>query len=130
MSGFLDREDLIGKPIIDQNATIIGKVKDIAFGTNLKVGFSVELSGDDEGETFIPLEEIKAMKDVILLKGKDEPIKSEVFEPTESIKEVPPPSTISPTIPEKIEDLICDNCGSTNRPGTKFCTSCGTALNQ
>jgi len=63
----VSREDVVGKPVIDQKGSIIGNAKDIAFsvGTEeVKIALVVE---SDAGELTIDWGSIKAVNDVVLL---------------------------------------------------------------
>ena len=103
----VSREDVVGKPVIDQKGSIIGNAKDLAFsvGTEeIKIALIVE---SEAGELTIDWSSIKAVNDVILLNRELE------------VKPPPKPAYI-----------ICPECGHKNKPDAKYCARCGLVLKE
>jgi sporulation protein YlmC with PRC-barrel domain len=105
MSKFVSRENIVGKQVIDQKASIIGKVKDVAFsigGEKIEVTLIV-----DTGEEQLTVEwsSIKAVGDVVLLNKELE------------VKPKP-----------KLEYIACPKCGHQNKKDARYCASCGSPL--
>jgi subtilisin family serine protease len=45
----------------------------------------------------------------------------------QDVQKRPAPTASPPPIPGE-EEIVCSNCGKHNRPGTRFCSACGTEL--
>ena len=116
---YYTREELKGKPVVNQEAIIVGEVEDLALTVDGKVGISVK-SGEGD-EFLLRPNDIKKIGDVILLKSEDDEKKSESTssEKQRGLEE------ISVDSPQK---NICSSCGWENEPGTKFCVKCGSKL--
>jgi sporulation protein YlmC with PRC-barrel domain len=112
---FYKRKDLIGKMVVDQNATIVGKVEDLAITENGEVGISVK--SEESEEKMLKLDEIKKIGDVILLtsgKGTEgNQLKTNIPQPEQE---------------EEEKTSKCPSCEWDNLPGTKFCVKCGSKL--
>ena len=111
---FFSREELMGKIVADQEAIIIGKVKDLALTKDGKMGLIVD--GDGKTEKFVLLNFVQKIGDIVLLKPKEA---------------ISPPSSAPPAQKQetpKEAPRICKNCGSENNPTAKFCVKCGKGL--
>lgn len=70
-------QDIIGKEVIDNSASIIGKIKDVEFNSKtqeieaivLNKGGISENLGISKGETIVPYDMIRSMGDKVLLKN-------------------------------------------------------------
>jgi sporulation protein YlmC with PRC-barrel domain len=116
---FYKREELEGKPVVDQEARIRGKVEDLAITEDGQVGISIK--NDDGEERLLKLDEIKKIADVILL---TEEVPAEK-EPEPNLSQPESEETTGETTPTN----ICPNCGYENRQSMNFCVKCGTKLN-
>ena len=113
-SRFFKREELKGKLVIDQEANIVGKMEDFTISETGEVGFLIK---KEDTETIITIDQIKKIKDVLLLKEAEEK-KEEKQEEEKS----------EPITEEAKDEGKCPNCGENIRTGTRFCVKCGTAL--
>jgi sporulation protein YlmC with PRC-barrel domain len=116
---FFKREELIGKLVINQEAMIVGKIKDLALIRNGNMGLLVK---NEIEESVITLKNIKMIGDVILLKPK-ETEKELSSSPTAEIK-----VQKKKLITEELKKNICNNCGWKNKLKAKFCVKCGKNL--
>ncbi len=121
-TGYLKREQLVGKSVIASNAEIVGTVKDIVAGIDGKVGLHVtrKSATGSESEVIINADEIQAMGDVVLLK------------PVNSTNAKMPPRVPQPTPPPfpTTSSLAkaCARCGYMNGANSRFCIKCGMSL--
>ena len=151
---FFKGGDLKNKLVIDQKASIIGKVEDTVITEEGKLGLLVKYDGV---ENIILYDQVKNIDDVVLLRIE---MKVEVLQASEeaAIEEALIEESIdlgdskkeerveellveSLELPEeKVEAVpevespmassnICSNCGMANRAGMNFCTKCGNKLN-
>lgn len=100
------RDEAVGKEVIESDAKKVGVIKDLAYTSDGKTAFVVDLPPEKGSirEGFLLFEKISKMKDVILIK---------------SINEL---EIIS------ISEVVCPNCKSKNSATTKFCFKCGVTL--
>ncbi len=121
---FFQREELVGKLVIDQEAIIVGKIEDLAITENGKMGLMIKREGED---VLIDLDDIQKIKDVVLLKPKEkveeEPIPEEPTPEISTIAAEPEPEPV-----KEVKTNVCPNCGHENKPTSKFCVKCGTVL--
>jgi sporulation protein YlmC with PRC-barrel domain len=136
-SGYLKREELIGKSVVSKNAKIVGTVLDLAVSTDGRLAIQVQKKTDDpaSGDLFIGAEEIQAVGDVILLKNASDMIGSGVASPVTPAATLPPavtppPAPVSPPPPPGMtsQGKTCQKCGFVNSPNAKFCIKCGANL--
>ena len=102
---FVSRENIIGKQVIDQKASVIGKVKDVAFsvgGEKVEVALIVDAGGE---QLTVEWSSVKAVGDVVLLNKELE------------VKPKP-----------KLEYATCPKCGYQNKQDARYCASCGSPL--
>ncbi len=119
-SGYLKREQLVGKSVVSSTAEIIGTVADIAVGMNGKVGLHVSRkSGPGSEEVIINADEIQAMGDVVLLK----PVSSAGKTATQAQPLMPPPFPSAGP-----QSRACGRCGYINGANSRFCIKCGMSL--
>lgn len=120
-SGYMKREQLIGKSVVASNAEIVGIVKEISVAIDGKVGLHVERKSVSSGETsevMIKADEIQAMGDVVLLKPAGSPRVADT-----APKPMPPPfPSAAPTT------RTCSRCGHVNGANSRFCIKCGMSL--
>lgn len=118
---FFKREELVGKLVIDQEACIEGKIKDLALTENGKMGLLIER--EEDVDMLIDLENIQKISDVVLLKPEraagERPIRVEA---------PPPPAEPEPEPPKEPVANVCQSCGHENRPNSTFCVKCGKPL--
>ena len=116
---YLKRDEIVGKSVVSNNASIVGTVADLVVSVDGKIGLRVApKSGTIEEELIVGSDELHAIGDVILLKPK--PIdRSTVV----SSQPTPPPfpSTSS-------QGKTCGRCGYVNSAHSKFCIKCGNSL--
>lgn len=129
---FFNREELVGKLVIDQEAHIAGTIKDIALTEDGKMGLLIGVEG--AGDKLINLNEIQKIRDVVLLKSEVPRERAPILEtspkPVEIDEESEPiiePVESAPT-PEEPRKNVCSSCGHENRPTSKFCVKCGITL--
>ena len=116
---FFQREELVGKLVIDQEAFIVGKIEDLAITEDGTMGLMINKEGED---VLIDLEDIQKIKDVVLLKPK----KIVEEEPTPEAPIVRPKPEPEPS--KEVNTNVCPDCGHENKPTSKFCVKCGTVL--
>jgi sporulation protein YlmC with PRC-barrel domain len=124
---YLSKDKLVGKQVIDSEAVIAGKVKDMVFDLDskeicvtitTKTGEEVTVSGSDIGN----------VGDVVLVKRK--------IDLPEAVSTAPPVSTSSPlpsqgaevSAASSLKPGLCRNCSYQNDVTAKFCIKCGTKL--
>jgi sporulation protein YlmC with PRC-barrel domain len=115
---YLKREELVGKPVVAADASIIGTVEDLVATPDGKIGIRVSLKSqsDSEANTIVGPDQIQAMSDVILLKPtkNNDPI---------GPHPAPPPSSSSALVTRN-----CTRCGYANNANSRFCIKCGLRL--
>jgi len=124
-SGYLKREEVIGKSVVSKDAKIVGTVLDLAVSTDGRLAIQVQKkSGDqtDSQEMFIGAQEIQAVGDVILLKNGAGlgPVAPQAPQ-TATVLPPPPPGSGS-------MGRTCQKCGYVNSATSKFCIKCGASL--
>jgi len=107
----ISRDDIIGKLVVDSEASIIGRVKDFAITLEkgeVRAALLVEVGKGIKPIT-VELSSIKNIRDVVLLS-----------------KQV----TVEKKSEEAIKQsyMICPKCGSKNPPYAKYCVNCGLKL--
>jgi sporulation protein YlmC with PRC-barrel domain len=137
-SGYLKREELIGKSVISKNAQIIGTVLDLAVSTDGRLAIQVQKKTDsntDSTDLFIGADQIQAVGDVILLKsvldsgGAISSFSSSTASQTQSTNSTPVPAPSPPPPPGMMpQSKTCQKCGYVNSPNAKFCIKCGATL--
>jgi len=133
---YFRREDIVGKTVIDSEAKMYGKVKDLAFLVSGEVAFLVEKA--DGSEEAIPISRVAKIGDFILLKAEKPsapmppttpPTTPE--RPAARVAQVPPPSQQPQLAPQPTQAGVqCSSCGFMNPPDAKFCVKCGAPLPQ
>lgn len=122
---FYKREDLLGKLVVDQEASITGKIKDFALTKEGEMGLLVE--NDDGNEQIIMLEDVKKIGEVVLLKSTGS--ENVGVKPSISPETATRPSPNIALKPSKsYTKNPCKSCSHENRPGAKFCVKCGSGL--
>jgi sporulation protein YlmC with PRC-barrel domain len=111
---YLSLDNVVGKQVIDSNATIVGNVKEVTFDTSMKT-IALKVTAKEGNDIAIEGGNITAIGDVVLLKPKEAP-------PTAV------PTTHYPTSPGPTTPGLCSNCKYQNDINTKFCIKCGTKL--
>ncbi|MEM2759258.1 MAG: PRC-barrel domain-containing protein [Nitrososphaerales archaeon] len=99
--GFVAIRNLIGMNVYDENATLIGTVKDIGLRDN-KSRIVMVISTTEQTEKEIPWDVIMKIGDIVLVKAKGEP-----------------------TVDHRGR---CSKCGFENEKESKFCEQCGNKL--
>lgn len=142
-SGYLKREELIGKSVVSKNAQIVGTVLDLAISTDGRLAIQVqrkaESTGSDAGDLFIGADEIQAVGDVILLKNMPGsstqaplPISSAASpQQSPSLSSGSATPAVAPPPPPPGSSSIgktCQKCGYVNAANAKFCIKCGASL--
>ena len=123
-------KDIVGKLVVNQQSVILGKVKDTAYDTEGKMAIIVgkEGSADDQ---YVSVAEIKGIADVILLR-EEQPGATYASQPRPVAAPTPAPPPVPPqSMPAAAPAAgprICRSCGFSNKPGSKFCLKCGSAL--
>lgn len=137
---------IAGMEVFDENARKIGTVKQV--GVDRGQNVVLVITKTDESETAIKWSEIKKIGEIILLgKGGPEPSPqtAQTFTtpqatfsppktaPSQTTTPPPPPTQQTtpppqPATPPPSTTPKCPNCGFSNKPGSKFCESCGSKL--
>jgi sporulation protein YlmC with PRC-barrel domain len=123
-TSYMEREQLIGKPVISSTGMITGSVKDIAAGVDGKVRLHVTrktASGNEPEEITISSDEIQALGDVVLLKPVGSSFSAAPI--SQAQQPTPPPFPISAPLTK-----ACSRCGYVNGANSRFCIKCGTSL--
>jgi len=109
---YVRREDVIGKKAITPDGNVYGEVKDIAFSIDGDVGLVIATQSGSE--SIVPIKQASAIGEFVLLSSA-----------------TPQRATAAPQ-PERVvvqsAPTTCPSCGSTLRPGAKFCGKCGHKL--
>ncbi|MGI0080484.1 MAG: PRC-barrel domain-containing protein [Nitrososphaerales archaeon] len=124
-TGFLKREDLLGKPVVGQDAMIVGTVKDLAVAVDGKVAIQVEKkhadpSGDSQ-DVVVGSDEIIAVGDFVLLRGPRTGLSMDSG-PDQKLGVPPPP------FPSSSQAKVCPKCSFANAQTSRFCVKCGSLL--
>ena len=119
---YLSGDEIIGKQVVDSNAIIVGKVKNVAIDITSK-NIALTVTTKKSGEIHIERSSVTIIGDVVLL---NKPIQALISPPTE---EAPTPSKVEerPVKPATTPGL-CNSCGYQNDADSKFCIKCGTNL--
>jgi sporulation protein YlmC with PRC-barrel domain len=109
---YVKREEVVGKKAITPDGNIFGTVKDLAFST--KGGVGLVLSKKDESEVTVPIKQISAIGEFLLLS-------------------VPPPEvavseSLAKPAPTSAGSRVCPSCGNQVGARAKFCGKCGNRL--
>ena len=111
----LTKDQVVGKQVIDLEATLIGTVTDLSFDLESN---KIDLVVTTKAGTLIDVlrKDIGTVGDVILLNKK-------VKIPDISVATKPQPQRQSPKTPG-----LCSACGYQNEASSKFCMKCGSKL--
>jgi sporulation protein YlmC with PRC-barrel domain len=122
-SNFIQRENIVGKQVIDTEGMVVGTVSDISVDIeDKKIAFNVSARSGDIID--IPSEDIDQVGDVVILKKTLDP---EVYKPKEEPEAKTAKTGVSATAPPP-EPNKCPKCNFVNDPSSKFCIKCGTKL--
>ena len=124
---YLSKDKLVGKQVIDSEATVVGNVKDMMFDFEskeicvtiaTKTGEEITVSGSDVGN----------VGDVVLVNKKiDLPKAVSTGAPVSTYSSAPSREAVVSTTPSATPSL-CRNCNYQNDATSKFCIKCGTKL--
>jgi sporulation protein YlmC with PRC-barrel domain len=109
---YVRREDVTGKKAITPDGNAFGDVKDIAFNMDGSVGLVIATKSGPE--VIVPLKQASAIGEYVLL-ASAVPVKPAQPSQPKQAQPTPRPTT-------------CPSCGSTTKPGAKFCGKCGHSL--
>lgn len=104
---------IVGISVFDENAKKIGTAKQI--GIDSSQSLVLVVTKNDGSESHIPWNQIKKVGEIILVGGLVQ------AQPT------PVQTTQQSQVPPK-QAGQCNNCGFSNKPGSKFCEECGSKL--
>jgi len=133
-SGYLRREELVGKSVVARNAQIIGTVSDLAVSTDGRLALQVQKKSTGNGDTtdlFIGADQIQAVGDVVLLKSSSDSIGAPTPNSPPTVTALPPSTAVVPPPPPPTampQSKTCQKCGYVNAPNAKFCIKCGANL--
>jgi sporulation protein YlmC with PRC-barrel domain len=102
--GFIAIRKLVGRSVFDDDASLLGTVKDIGLRDN-KTKIVIVISTTEHGEREVPWEQISKIGDVVFLKREETAKQS------------------ADAISGK-----CTKCGFTNKQDSRFCEQCGNKL--
>ncbi|HKW03968.1 MAG TPA: PRC-barrel domain-containing protein [Nitrososphaerales archaeon] len=128
-TGFMRREDLVGKIIVGQDAMIVGTVKDLVASANGKLALQIERKTAeqvDSSELFVPSDEILGVGDFVLLRVSSSKAGSTMNSPAEQVSQVSAPSP--PPFLGKPTNVVCPRCNFSNAQTSRFCVKCGSLL--
>lgn len=129
-TGFLRREDIVGKPVVGQDAMIVGAVKDLAVSVEGKVALQVEKKDTNpengSSDVLISSDEILAVGDFVLLKSP----KTNSGQNTSKVASLSPQSenAAPPPFPGNVSSDVCPRCSFANSHTSRFCVKCGSLL--
>jgi|SRR5579872_1211257 len=124
-SGYLKREDLIGKFVVSKDAKIVGTVLDLAVSSDGRLAVQVQKkTGDTSEDIFIGPQEIQAVGDVILLKSGSDGAQPPPLPPPPAYSSAATTTTSSSASMGR----TCQKCGFVNSANAKFCIKCGNSL--
>lgn len=116
---YLKRDEIVGKSVVSNNASIVGTVADLVVSMDGKIGLRVTpKSGTSGEEVIVGSDELQAIGDVILLKPK-----STDRSTVASSQPAPPPFPSATS-----QGKTCGRCGYVNGANSKFCIKCGNSL--
>lgn len=116
---YLKRDEIVGKSVVSNNASIVGTVTDLVVSVDGKIGLRVApKSGTSGEELIVGSDELQAIGDVILLKPK----------PTDRSTVVPSQPAPPPFPSVTSQGKTCVRCGYINGANSKFCIKCGNSL--
>lgn len=110
-SRFFRTEEIVGKNVYDLKGKFLGKVVDIGFSNDGRMGLVVDI-GEEEA-AFFDFAEIAAIGDIVLVASKTM---------TTSTRETSSQASQAPS------STTCPSCGNPVKPGSIFCTKCGIRL--
>lgn len=122
-NGYMKREQLVGKSVVNGNGEIIGTVNDLVMAMDGKMGLHITRktpTADGSNEIIINAAEIQAMGDVVLLK----PV-STMTAKAPAVAPMPAPQPFPSAAPQT---KTCPRCGYVNGAGSRFCIKCGMTL--
>lgn len=129
-TGFMRREDLVGKIIVGQDAMIVGTVKDLVASANGKLALQIEKKTAeqvDSSELFVPSDEILGVGDFVLLRVSSSKAGSTMNSPPPAqVSQVSAPSP--PPFLGKPTNVVCPRCNFSNAQTSRFCVKCGSLL--
>jgi hypothetical protein len=107
-------------PLIIDPETYEAILKDPLYSRRAQIGVEI-------GRVIVKETPEKAVKDIPanLLEGSNLPDRPKKRASARSGKREP---RDTPEVPDVCRDIHCENCGTTSRPGAKFCYACGTRL--
>jgi sporulation protein YlmC with PRC-barrel domain len=114
---YIKREDVVGKKVITPEGNLYGTVRDLAF--SLKGDIGLVLAAKDQTEVTIPIRQISAFGEYLLLASTPPP-------------PAPPAPAPAPQPATKAKSQggprVCPSCGNPVSEGAKFCGKCGQKL--
>jgi len=120
--------ELQGKTVIETNGNRLGKAKEVAFSLD---GTSVlYVEKDDGSESEVRSSKLIAIGEFIVVKS--EGVQSPPIAPPPVIPQAPvaapwPQPAQAPAPVSTPPAMSCRNCGAPLKPGSRFCTKCGTS---
>jgi sporulation protein YlmC with PRC-barrel domain len=126
---YLSRDKIVGKEVIDSNATIIGSVKDLALDLSSK-NIALTILTKTGSDIIVGGDSIIVVGDVILLNKTIELSKIENISTPDKPQAAPQPTVTpqpQPTVTPPASGL-CNLCGYQNDANSKFCIKCGHKL--
>jgi sporulation protein YlmC with PRC-barrel domain len=112
---YIKRDDVVGKKVITPEGNLYGTVKDMAF--SLKGDIGLVVSAKDQSETTIPIKQISAFGEYLLLSSTPTP-------PAPSA----PPASPQPAKAKQAGPRLCPSCGNPVSEAAKFCGKCGQKM--
>lgn len=122
---YLSRDKIVGKEVIDSNATLIGSVKDLALDLSSK-NIALTILTKTGSDIIVGGDSIIVVGDVILLNKTIELSKIEKVSPPDKPQVASQPTP--PTQPTPSTPGLCSACGYQNDANSKFCIKCGHKL--
>ena len=113
---FFRSSELQGKTVIDTTGNRLGKVKEVGLGADGSAMFFLEK--DDGSETAISASNMMAIGEFMVMRAETAQGQTTVPPTPEPAPAVAP----APSTPQ----TVCRNCGAAMKPGSRFCTKCGT----
>ena len=131
-SGFLRREDILGKPVVGQDAKIVGTVKDLAVSVDGKVALQVEKKdaspGSESSDIFVRSDEILAVGDFVLLRSSSAKAGASLSASSVAPFRQQSESAAPPPFLGKEMGKACPRCNFSNSQTSRFCVKCGSLM--